>query len=738
MRVLLITATYPPSINGNALSVKNLKDKIQDLGHSVLVLAPDNHKDINEKGVIYYSSIPNPLINDYPIPLSPLTITSFNKIKEFKPDIVHVHHPYHIGFFANIISEKLKIPLVFTYHTNYDFYAKKYFDFLPKDLRNKFLLNSVFEFCKKTDLVIAPSESVNKYIKKNLPYQQVLTLPTIIDDLNHTKTSKGVIKEKMGLPKEKNILLVVSRLSNEKNIHLIIRAMKNLKKKYFLLICGTGMAKNKLKKMTARLKLEKHIRFAGNINRNKLGEYYSVADYLINTSISETQGLNLYEALSFGLPIVSVKSDVSKEWVKKDFGVVVENNVSSLTEGINKIDKMKYVDMSKKALIFSKKTSPNKSVGKLLKVYEKLISGNVVKQKLLETGWQSWSTNGNSKKSIFLERNYNPLDKEFIPEVETVIKLKNPAVGWCSWYAFGRNINENNILSQSKWFKENPKIPVEYILIDEGYCKWGDWLEIDKNKFPNGFDYLFSEIRKNKQRVGLWIAPFLIERNSRLFNKHPDWVTQTNNKPVLGIKASPLDKYVFERYVLDIRKQEVKDYVFETIDKILEDGKVELLKLDFLFCIYFIPKVTHLEAGKFVREMFNHIRIKYPKVYTISCGVPLVPCIGVVDSMRIGPDTISPIVEKIPFLFKLFNKLRIKEVFANIEKRIWTKKYWNLDPDVFVCRDNLGFSNKTITKLGKEIKKCDGNIFLGDDMTKLSLERVEKFIMPLFKNDQKP
>ena len=72
MRILFISATYPPSVNGVAVTVENLKRLLEAKGHDVTVLAPDNsNKPVNEKGIIRYPSLDNPVVPDYPIPLFP-------------------------------------------------------------------------------------------------------------------------------------------------------------------------------------------------------------------------------------------------------------------------------------------------------------------------------------------------------------------------------------------------------------------------------------------------------------------------------------------------------------------------------------------------------------------------------------------------------------------------------------------------------------------------------------------
>lgn len=168
------------------------------------------------------------------------------------------------------------------------------------------------------------------------------------------------------------------------------------------------------------------------------------------------------------------------------------------------------------------------------------------------------------------------------------------------------------------------------------------------------------------------------------------------------------------------------------VGRLVEDSKYDLLKLDFLYGIYFDPDLSRKEADEFLRNFLKKIQRKYPHVYTIGCGCPFIPAVGAVDSMRIGPDSImSPFLSFLPYANKL-NKYFHDDVVKTVSKRIWTRKFWNLDPDAFICSRKSGLADSQMLDFQKAIKKCNGNIFLGDDLTSLSKARINKYILPLF------
>jgi hypothetical protein len=166
-------------------------------------------------------------------------------------------------------------------------------------------------------------------------------------------------------------------------------------------------------------------------------------------------------------------------------------------------------------------------------------------------GWQSWSWAG---KYSFQPRDSSPWAKGArLPKTITAQK-KSPATGWCSWYAFGTNINSYIIKAQVKQITKR-KLPLEYILVDDGWTTHGDWLTPDPSKFPQGLTSLAKHIGENGMKLGLWSAPFLASPTSKLFEKHPDWFIRTSNgRLVEGIQVTPFDRFLpYRRWILDMR-----------------------------------------------------------------------------------------------------------------------------------------------------------------------------------------
>lgn len=68
----------------------------------------------------------------------------------------------------------------------------------------------------------------------------------------------------------------------------------------------------------------------------------------------------------------------------------------------------------------------------------------------------------------------------------------------------------------------------------------------------------------------------------------------------------------------------------------------------------------------------------------------------------------------------------------SLKERLWTKRFWNIDPDALVCRDGIGLTDKQINDHAAIIKESGGNIFLGDNLSILPRSKINKYISPLF------
>ena len=553
------------------------------------------------------------------------------------------------------------------------------------------------------------------------------------EDVAGRQAALKLLNEKLGL-ENKTVLLTIGRLVKRKGQELVIKALPELIKRFpdlVYLIVGQGPYEKKLKDLARDLGLGSRIKFLGKQSQEDLVRFYQVADVFVYPSFSETQGLVVFEASSFGLPSATLDSDLSNEV----FLAKTLKSTSVDPEGFAQTIKAAYGigGSQSKSLRNWSEGFTTESLAKHLAVeYKKVVDVF----RLNQTGWQSWSVNPDSW-FRFPRNRFNPLYKtNYEVEVKDRDRKKSKIVGWNSWTAFGFDVSEEKVLLQADWLKQHPRIPVDYLVIDDGWTRWGDWLSPDRKKFPQGLKNVNEEIKKRGLKPGIWMAPFLVEEKSELFKLHQLWLAKYKDGPIDGLQMVPIVEafsvFIPEigRYLLDFKKPEVWSFIFKSIDHLVSDLGFKLLKLDFLFSPYFYPGISPKEASEAVQKLLKYDKEKHSDVFTIGCGCPLSDAMGLVDAMRIGPDVlVAPLFSNMTFPI---NHWKIKKIKENVSRREWTERVWLLDPDVFVCRKGIGLMKKDILSLRDSIKRADGLVFLGDDLTKLNDQEIDNYIFPLF------
>ncbi|MDR0623454.1 MAG: alpha-galactosidase, partial [Treponema sp.] len=210
--------------------------------------------------------------------------------------------------------------------------------------------------------------------------------------------------------------------------------------------------------------------------------------------------------------------------------------------------------------------------------------------------------------------------------------------GYESWYNHYTHISEDIILSDLEGLeKNNNLIKLRYLdrnkpvvfQIDDGWERAvGDW-EIDRERFPRGLKPLAEEIEKRGYIPGLWIAPFLVTRPSRIFREKPAWILHDTEGPVsVGFNHLWSGKY----YCLDLSRPDVEEYLSSIIGQVIDEWGFRYLKLDFLYAGFISGKFA---CGGSPYEHYHRLcsrltaRTKtaageLPVAY-LGCGVPLGP-----------------------------------------------------------------------------------------------------------------
>ncbi|HEY7125676.1 MAG TPA: glycoside hydrolase family 36 protein [Ktedonobacterales bacterium] len=313
-------------------------------------------------------------------------------------------------------------------------------------------------------------------------------------------------------------------------------------------------------------------------------------------------------------------------------------------------------------------------------------------------------------------------------EMQARHKNTTPA-GWCSWYYYFTRVTEQDILENLSALSDHKeRLPLQVIQIDDGYqTAVGDWTSVSE-KFPGGMPELARRIREHGFQPGLWLAPFTATARSQLAQQHPDWLLHTaKGQPTFGG-----ENWGSTMFGLDCTHPQVQEWLRRLFGTLVESWGYDYLKLDFLYCaalpgIRYLPHATSVQA---LRSGLEQIRSSVGEdVFLLGCGCPLLPAIGLVDAMRIGPDvapTWEPLLHGRPAprsegfgLPSALNALR------NSLTRAWMHPaFWINDPDCLLIREQgTDLSLAEIQTLASVIGLTGGMLLLSDPMQTIADNR---------------
>ena len=251
--------------------------------------------------------------------------------------------------------------------------------------------------------------------------------------------------------------------------------------------------------------------------------------------------------------------------------------------------------------------------------------------------------------------------------------------GYTSWYNYYQNINDKIIL------RDLDAIDNRFNLfqIDDGFETFvGDWLSIDNKKFPDGLKPIVEKIHKKGFKAGIWLAPFVAEEKSVLFQEHPDFIKKDKNGNFVKAGGNWSGQYA-----LDFENPEVKEYIKHFLKYYMDLG-FDFFKLDFLYAVGLdIPE--GYSRCQYQDKAYKFLRECLPGKIILGCGANLVNSIGYFDYLRIGPD-VSLKWDDAAYM-RLFHRERpsTKTTLQNTVFRSFLNDRWfGNDPDVFLLRDD--------------------------------------------------
>jgi glycosyltransferase involved in cell wall biosynthesis len=299
LRIALTTGNYHHVKDGVSLTLNRLVRYLTDEGHQVLVLAPTSESPAMEhEGELFPAkSVSIPGREEYRWTTG-LNEEVRERLRTFKPDLVHIATPDMLGTQTMLYALRKKIPIVCSYHTHFHSYLEYY----NMEIIGYFGWRFLRWFYRQAEHNYVPSDSMISTLKENgLPDNMRIWARGIeLDRFNPSKRSQEW-RLSMGVAPSDVLVTMVSRLVWEKEMDTLRNTYALLHEQYpgiKTMVVGDGPALQEMKNTMPETI------FTGHLDGDELARSYASSDIFVFPSITETFGNVTLEALASGVPAV--------------------------------------------------------------------------------------------------------------------------------------------------------------------------------------------------------------------------------------------------------------------------------------------------------------------------------------------------------------------------------------------------------------------------------------------------
>lgn len=307
MRIAIVTETFLPSVDGVVTRLRHAVERFMDLGHEVMVIAPDlgvyEHHGARIVGI---RPVTLPFYKHRRFTLPTPTVDGI--IRGFHPDVVHAAQPLLLASSGAYAAHRQRIPLVASYHTH----LPRYMDLYRAWTWGKPL---VWWQIKRNHALADVNLVTSQTMREELAARGIQRLQVLQRGVDtaafHPRFASAAMRERLtrGRP-EKTLLVFVGRLAAEKEIQRLLPMMRR-RDDVALAIIGDGPFRRELEEMFAGTDTV----FPGFMEGEDLASAFASADAFVFPSVTETLGLVILEGMASGLPVVAARSGPTCEQV---------------------------------------------------------------------------------------------------------------------------------------------------------------------------------------------------------------------------------------------------------------------------------------------------------------------------------------------------------------------------------------------------------------------------------------
>jgi glycosyltransferase involved in cell wall biosynthesis len=325
LRIAVVTETWPPEVNGVAMTLAKLVQGLSHRNHDVQLIRPRQTKTDSPMSD---SSLEEVLMRGMPIPRYPelkLGLPSKKTLVKTwtlrRPDVVHIATEGPLGWSALQAAKVLKLPVTSDFRTNFQSYSKHY----GVGWLRKPIVAYLRKFHNATACTMVPTRELMRTLSQNgFANLKVVSrgVDTKLFNISKRDTS---LRSSWGATDDTKVLISVGRMAPEKNLDQVLKTYEALKvsgQAFKLVMVGDGPLKEQFQKRYPE------IIFPGMLSQSNLAAYYASSDLFIFPSQTETFGNVTLEALASGIPVLAFDCAAARDWVQTGVNgwLVAENN----------------------------------------------------------------------------------------------------------------------------------------------------------------------------------------------------------------------------------------------------------------------------------------------------------------------------------------------------------------------------------------------------------------------------
>lgn len=325
LRIAVVTETWPPEVNGVAVTLSKLVQSLSQRNHDVQLIRPRQAKlDTSDRD----SKLEEVLMRGMPIPRYPelkLGLPSKKTLVKTwtvrRPDVVHIATEGPLGWSALQAAKVLKLPVTSDFRTNFQSYSKHY----GVAWLRKPIVAYLRKFHNATSCTMVPTRELQRTLGENGFLNLKVVSRGVDTQLFNLSKRDPMLRQSWGANDQTKVLISVGRMAPEKNLEQVLKtfeAVKHLGPHVKLVMVGDGPLKEQFKQRYPE------IIFPGMLLQEDLAAYYASSDLFVFPSQTETFGNVTLEALASGIPVLAFDCAAARDWVQPNVNgwLVAENN----------------------------------------------------------------------------------------------------------------------------------------------------------------------------------------------------------------------------------------------------------------------------------------------------------------------------------------------------------------------------------------------------------------------------